>query len=81
MRVATFLPGAVVGEIGLYAGIVRTATVAADVDSTIRKVTRESLDRLSERDPALARDFHAMVAGLLARRLTRATALLREVSR
>ena len=81
MRVATFLPGALVGEIGLYAGTARTATVAADVDSTIRRVTRESIDRLSERDPALARDLHAMVAGLLARRLTRATALLREMTR
>ena len=81
MRVATFLPGAIVGEIGLYAGIVRTATVAADVDSTIRRVTRESLEQLSERDPALARDLHALVAALLARRLTRTTALLREFSR
>ena len=41
MRVATFLPGAVVGEIGLYAGTPRTATVAADVDSRILRVTRE----------------------------------------
>ena len=81
MRVATFLPGAVVGEIGLYAGTPRTATVVADVESVVRKVTRDSLERLSEADPALARDFHAMVAGLLARRLTRTTALLREVNR
>ena len=81
MRVATFLPGAVVGEIGLYAGTPRTATVVADVESVVRKVTRDGLERLSEADPALARDFHAMVAGLLARRLTRTTALLREVNR
>ena len=40
-----------------------------------------SLDRLSVEDPALAQAFHASVAGLLARRLTRTTALLREVSR
>ena len=59
----------------------RTATVAADVDSTIRRVTRDSLEQLAERDPALARDFHALVAALLARRLTRTTALLREFSR
>jgi CRP-like cAMP-binding protein len=70
-----------VGEIGLYAGTVRTATVAAEVDSTIRRIDSEMLGRLSELDPALARDFHAMIARLLARRLTRATALLHEVSR
>jgi sulfate permease, SulP family len=81
MKVATFLPGAVVGEIGLYAGTPRTATVIADVESVIRKVTRTGLEQLSVTDPALARDFHALIAGLLARRLTRTTALLREVSR
>lgn len=81
MRVATFLPGAIVGEIGLYAGTPRTATVVADVESVIRRVTRANLDRLSEENPAVARDFHALVAGLLARRLTRTTALLREVNR
>jgi len=43
-------------------------------------VTQESLDRLAERDPALARDFHAMIARILARRLMRTTALLRDVN-
>ena len=81
VRVATILPGAVVGEIGLYAGTPRTATVAADVDSRILRVTRASLERLAEHDPALAREFHAQVASVLARRLTRTTAHLREVTR
>jgi SulP family sulfate permease len=80
-RVATFLPGAMVGEIGLYAQTVRTATVTAETDSTIRRIDSQTLSRLSELDPALARDFHAMIARLLARRLGRATALLHEVSR
>jgi SulP family sulfate permease len=81
MTVASFLPQTVVGEIGLYAGGPRTATVVAEVDSTIRRITRADLEELSRRDPALARDLHAAIAALLARRLTRTTALLREMSR
>jgi sulfate permease, SulP family len=81
MKVATFLPGAVVGEIGFLADTPRTATVRAETDSTIREVSREGLDRLAESDPALARDIYREVAALVARRLTRTTALLREVGR
>jgi sulfate permease, SulP family len=81
MKVATFLPGAVVGEIGFLAGTPRTATVRAETDSTIREVGRAGLDRLAEADPALARDIYRAAAALLARRLTRTTALLREVGR
>jgi SulP family sulfate permease len=81
MAVASFLPETVVGEIGLYANSARTATVAADIDSTIRRITLRDIDAVSERDPALARDFHAAIAALLARRLARTTELLREMSR
>jgi SulP family sulfate permease len=81
MKVATFLPGAVVGEIGFLAGMPRSATVRAETESTIREVSRAGLDRLAEADPALARDIYRAAAVVLARRLTRTTALLREVGR
>jgi sulfate permease, SulP family len=81
ITVARFLPGAVVGEIGLCTRSPRTATVTADVDSRIRRATTAELDRLAADDPALARDLHAALARQLAHRLARTTALLREVSR
>lgn len=81
MRVASFLPETVVGEIGFYAGGLRTATVVAEHDSTIRRIATDDLGRLSERDPALARDLHAAIAAILAGRLTRTTALLQAMSR
>ncbi len=81
IRVATFLPGALVGEIGFLTATPRTATIHADEDSTIRSVERAGLDRLSAEAPGLASDMMREVASQLARRLARTTALLREVSR
>jgi SulP family sulfate permease len=80
LRVATFLPGALAGEIGVYAGAPRSATVVAEIDSVVLTVSREALARLAEADPRAAAEFHRLVAALLARRLTRTTALLRAIS-
>lgn len=79
--VARFQPGTVVGEIALYAGGARTATVVADVASRVRRLTRDDLAAISARDPAFARDLHAAIAALLAMRLARTTGLLHEMSR
>lgn len=79
-RVATFLPGAVVGEIAFVTGQRRTATVVAQVDSVLICVTRADLERLRDREPALAREMSELLALLLAQRLTRTTALLHAIS-
>lgn len=81
IRVASFLPGALVGEIGFLTASPRTATIVAVEDSVIRSVGHTGLDRLSTEAPVLAGDMLQEVAGQLARRLARTTALLREVSR
>jgi SulP family sulfate permease len=80
VRVATFLPGAMVGEIGYYAGTARTATVRAEVESVVCRIAAEALARLAREEPAIAREFHRRMAGLLARRLARTTAELNAVS-
>lgn len=80
VRVATFLPGAMVGEIGYYAGTPRTATVRAEVESVVCRIAAEALARLAREEPAIAREFHRRMAGLLARRLARTTAELNAVS-
>jgi sulfate permease, SulP family len=77
--VAHFLPGAVVGEIGFYAGTPRTATVRAETDSTIRRIDAAAVERLSAADPAGAAALHRMIGAMLAGRLARTTRLLRQV--
>jgi SulP family sulfate permease len=81
IRVASFQAGALIGEIGFLTDSPRTATIIAVEDSIIRSVGRAGLDRLSTEAPALASDLLREVAGQLAHRLARTTALLREVSR
>ena len=74
--VARCLPGALVGEIGLYAEVPRTARVVAEAPSAFLRIDAAALDRMARDDPTLLADFHRMIAAALARRLGRTTALL-----
>jgi SulP family sulfate permease len=78
--VARFLPGAVVGEIGFYAGTPRTATVRAETDCSIRRIGTAAVERLSAADPARAAALHRMIGAMLAGRLLRTTRLLRHLN-
>ncbi len=69
LRLRTFLPGALVGEVGLLLGEARTATVVADVDSEVRVLRREVLVELGHRRPDVAAAVHEMLARELAGRL------------
>jgi len=76
ITVARCLPGAMVGEVGLYAGVPRTARVIAEQPSEFLRIDAAGLDRMAEEQPAALADFNRMVAAILARRLGRTTALL-----
>jgi SulP family sulfate permease len=76
MTVARCLPGALLGEIGLYAGLPRTARVVAEEPSEVLRMDRAALARMEREHPAMLADFHRLIAGILARRLSRTTALL-----
>jgi CRP-like cAMP-binding protein len=65
-----------VGEIGLYAGVPRTARVVAEEPSEIFRIDSAALERMELDDPAMLADFHRLIAAILARRLRRTTMLL-----
>lgn len=69
VRIQTMGPGTVVGEVSLYLGEVRTASVISEVPSTIRRLTRKRLAEMERKDPELAAALHRLVARLLASRL------------
>jgi SulP family sulfate permease len=75
VQVAGFLPGSVVGEIGFFTDLPRTATVMSDTEVRLRRVNREALRRVTDASPDIAAEFHAHLARLLAKRLGRTTAL------
>lgn len=81
MTVAHCLPGALVGEIGLYTGLPRTASVLAEEASAFLRIDADALERMGRDDPGLLADFHRLIAAALARRLGRTTALVADAER
>jgi SulP family sulfate permease len=70
VRLRSMRPGVVVGEVGMYMGIPRTADVVAEVESVVLRVDRESIERMEAEDPALAAELHRWLAKTLAERLS-----------
>ena len=68
-----------IGEIGLYTGLERTASVVAEAPSVVYRLTLAALDRMEREDPRLAAAFHKFIARRLATRLADTTRVLREV--
>jgi SulP family sulfate permease len=70
MRLRTVLPGAVVGELALYTGTVRTADVVAEAPSVVLRLTRASIERMEADRPELAAAVHRWLATTVSERLT-----------
>jgi len=76
IRVRKQQPGSIVGEIAAYAGMRRTANVAADIDSVVYRMTEERLAEIHAREPDLAAYWHRAMASALAEKLDRTNKLL-----
>jgi SulP family sulfate permease len=70
MRLRTVRPGAVVGEIAMYAGVPRTADVVAETPSVVLRLGRASISRMEAEEPELAAALHRWLATALAERLS-----------
>lgn len=69
VRLRSVKSGATLGEITLYLGGVRTASVKAEEPSAIYRLSSENLGRMHTEDPALAAVLHEWIARTLAERL------------
>jgi SulP family sulfate permease len=76
LRLAKLHAGSMVGELAFYTDEARTASIAADVDSTIYVLRREALVQLRAAHPDLAALFDHMVIHKVSHALTRANKLL-----
>ncbi len=74
-------PGTVVGELGLYLGKMRTASVMADWPTTAYRLTQKALKEMEGQDPELAASFHQFLARMLSERLASTTRSLEAVLR
>ena len=79
LRLRTMGPGTVVGEISLFLGGPRTASVVTNEPCVVYGLTPANLVRLEQADPALALAFHRFMVCLLAERLTNSTGTLRSM--
>jgi SulP family sulfate permease len=77
VRIQTMGPGAVVGEVSLYGGTARTASVVSETPSKLHRLTKANLDDMERRDPELAAALHRVFARLLASRLADAQRTVR----
>jgi SulP family sulfate permease len=78
MRLRTQGAGTVVGEVGLFLGGKRTASVVTEEPSIVYLLSAEALQRMRKQEPDLALAFHEFVVRLLAERLTTASNMLRD---
>lgn len=77
LRLRSFGPGTIVGEMGLYSKQPRSADVVADGSCRVRKLGAENLTRLEREHPEVAIQFHTFVIRLLSARLAAANEEIR----
>ena len=69
MRLRSMRGGTTVGEVGIYLGNIRTASVIADRPSVVYRLTKKALKEMEKNDPEVAAHLHQWIATLLAERL------------
>ncbi|HYH28010.1 MAG TPA: SulP family inorganic anion transporter, partial [Actinomycetota bacterium] len=70
VRIRGIHPGTVVGELGMYLGTRRTASVVAETDAVLHRLTAAALERMQDQEPDLAAAVHRTLARMLAERLS-----------
>jgi len=69
MRLRSMRGGTIVGEMGMYLGNTRTASVVADRPGRVYRLSRNALKEMEKNEPELAALLHQWIASLLAERL------------
>ena len=69
IRLRRMIGHTVVGEMGFYRGVPRTASVIAEGPTVIYRLTREAFDTMQAEDPTAAAALHKLIIRLLSDRL------------
>jgi SulP family sulfate permease len=69
IRLRRMLGHTVVGEMGFYRHVPRTANVIAEEPTVVYRLTRDAFDKMQEEDPAAAAALHKLIIRLLSDRL------------
>jgi SulP family sulfate permease len=79
LRLRTMGAGTVVGEVGLFLGGTRSASVVSEQPCTVYRLTAETLERMNRENPELALALHRYLICQLGERLTSNSKLLRSL--
>lgn len=77
IRLRTMQPGNVIGEMGLYLNENRSASVVADVECTVFRLTARNLALMEEQQPTVAAAFHRLMAHQLAGRVRNSVQIIK----
>ncbi len=69
IRLRRMIGHTVVGEMGFYRQVPRTANVVAEGATVVYLLTRDAFDRMQDKDPAAAAALHKLIIRLLSDRL------------
>ncbi len=69
IRLRRMMGHTIVGEMGFYRRLPRTASIIAEELTVVYRLTRESFDRMQQEDPEAAAAFHKLIIRLLSDRL------------
>lgn len=70
LRLRTMTGFTVVGEMGLYRDMRRSAAVVADVSAEVYRLSRDNFRRMETEEPAVSSAFHVLIVRILADRLS-----------
>lgn len=73
--------GTIVGELGIYAGKRRTATVLADTDCLVDRLSVAAMERMERDDPDLATLIHRAMTILISEKLAGTNRLIEQLMR
>lgn len=76
-RVGSSGPGTIFGEVSVYRGGGRTARLRAEEPSKLYALSAEAIGVMEREDPNAAAEFHRVLAGVLADRLSRTNETIR----
>jgi SulP family sulfate permease len=68
-RLRTYNSGTIIGEMGLYQQANRSASVIADQPSNLYHLSKESFEKMEQKNTQLASIFHRFIVSLMAERL------------
>ncbi|RWX46578.1 sulfate permease, SulP family [Candidatus Electrothrix aarhusensis] len=81
VRLQTICVGTMIGEVGYCLNVPRTATIVADTDTVVYRLTKDSMQAIQKEEPLLAESIKDLMLRVIAERLVTANRQLLASSR